>query len=321
MNDLLSLEQKYINNNDRRQEVSKIISLKSLSENSTKNSGVFDELLTNGSCYIELTEDLFDLDFPGQYLRQIKTISISLPALLGPYQNIHATLTQNYNRVVLKADSDAVEALLYPDEYNLNTVENIRSNYASNQQISITQGINDHGLFQLSFDDPRYLPFEGTGAVSGWTLSIPKEQNLTLLKLVDGVSKTEGESVNITSDTELNLSDVIIEVMYTSQDGGSTFKDNVWRMVKPDGYVWEDNQVEAEWDSSNPVPGTGNSSAAALTSSSAQSSAALPGSTARPIPILLGKKEKARQAARTARTKTKRGSKRKSLKRSNVKSR
>ena len=33
---------------------------------------------------------------------------------------------------------------------------------------------NDAGVFELSFRDERYMPFEGAGAISRWNLTLPK---------------------------------------------------------------------------------------------------------------------------------------------------
>src|SRR5262249_26361296 len=33
---------------------------------------------------------------------------------------------------------------------------------------------NDAGVFELSFRDERYMPFEGLGAISQWHLTLPK---------------------------------------------------------------------------------------------------------------------------------------------------
>jgi hypothetical protein len=51
----------------------------------------------------------------------------------------------------------------------------------------------------VALDDPLYLPFEGTGAVSSWTLSMPPESN----------------QVNFGS-----ISDVVIELRFAALDGG-----------------------------------------------------------------------------------------------------
>src|SRR5690606_23560705 len=89
------------------------------------------------------------------YLRRIKRISVSLPATVGPYQDIRATLTQSYSTVQMDAQPDGP----------------LKENLRASQQIALSTGVDDDGLFVFNFDDERYLPFEGTGAISRWTLS------------------------------------------------------------------------------------------------------------------------------------------------------
>jgi hypothetical protein len=38
-------------------------------------------------------EWLFDLDSPGQFMRRIKTVSLSIPCVVGPYTGIHCKLS------------------------------------------------------------------------------------------------------------------------------------------------------------------------------------------------------------------------------------
>ncbi|RML28071.1 putative Insecticidal toxin protein [Pseudomonas syringae pv. maculicola] len=47
----------------------------------------------------------------------------------------------------------------------------LKENMRASQQIALSTGVDDDGLFVFNFDDERYLPFEGTGAISRWTLS------------------------------------------------------------------------------------------------------------------------------------------------------
>jgi len=61
-------------------------------------------------------------------------------------------------------------------------------------------------MFVLNFDDEQYLPFEGTGAVSAWTFSMPPETN----------------AIDFNS-----ISDVIVKVRYTAKDGGDAFAQKV----------------------------------------------------------------------------------------------
>ncbi len=197
---LNQLEKAYIEGNVRRLEIEKTISLLQL------NPQAFQQLKETGKCEFELSEKLFDFDFPGHYARQIKTIAVSIPAVVGPYQNISATLTQTSNKTLLKPDVNAVEYLLAGGE-NPPDESILRSNWRRNQKIAISRGAMDNGLFELNFYwDTRYLPFEATGAVSTWELSLPKQTN------------------RINFET---ISDVIITLSYSALDGGDNFRRQV----------------------------------------------------------------------------------------------
>ena len=141
-------------------------------------------LLDKGSVAFELTQALFDDDYPGHYLRRIKNISVSLPATLGPYEDIRATLTQTSSKIQLSATSS-----------------DTRDDLRVREQVVLSTGLNDSGLFTLNFDsDERYLPFEYTGAVSAWQLAFPKHTaQLPMLN---------------------SLSDIIVHIRYTAQSTG-----------------------------------------------------------------------------------------------------
>ncbi len=183
---LTQMESAYMQRNKRRFEIEKTISLGQVQPEALLR------LREKGECLFELSEDLFDRDYPGHYCRQIASLSVSLPTLIGPYQNIHATLTQLRNSTRLAPDLD-------------NMV--LRNDWQVNQQIALSQGVNDSGLFTLNFADERYLPFEGTGAVSVWKLAMPKENN-------------PGVDID-------NLTDVIVQLNYTALPGSSAFAKQV----------------------------------------------------------------------------------------------
>jgi hypothetical protein len=66
----------------------------------------------------------------------------------------------------------------------------------------------------LNFGDAQYLPFEGTGAVSSWTLTFPEH---------------DGEEQK---DVLSRLTDIIICVRYTARVAtDSTFIDKVKKLV------------------------------------------------------------------------------------------
>ena len=141
---------------------------------------------------------LYDLDFAGQYFRRVKSVSISLPCIAGPYTSVSANLslvTSKYRKITDTTNGYA-ENPGNDDRFNYN-VGAIQSIATSNAQ-------NDSGIFELNFRDERYLPFEGTGAISSWHLELP-----TAVAQFDYTT----------------ISDVIIHVKYTAREGGSTLKD------------------------------------------------------------------------------------------------
>jgi hypothetical protein len=143
MLDLMRMEKAYVDRDFRRLEIQKTISLKGLD-----NGKWLNELKKNGVCTFKMIdESILDVDFPGHVNRRIKSLSLSLPALIGPYQDIHATLTRT---------EDA---------------------YASTESIVLSRGLNDAGLFELRLDDPRYLPFEGRDFDCHWTLEMRPHSN------------------------------------------------------------------------------------------------------------------------------------------------
>ncbi|EFM12226.1 Insecticidal toxin complex/plasmid viulence protein [Paenibacillus curdlanolyticus YK9] len=211
---LNQMEKAYLFNNTRDLELEKTVSLLHLDPIKfiAFKGGMPGGTGTQGKLDFELSEKLFDFDFPGHYCRKIKSISISIPAVVGPYQNINATLVQNRNAVVVSAnDSSGVSYLLNPSDPAPGP-DVLRQNHVA-QQVAVTRGMNDAGLFVLDFKDERYLPFEGTGAVSSWTLNLPPETNRFDLG---------------------NISDVIVKIQYTAKDGGAPFASKVKQLLHAD---------------------------------------------------------------------------------------
>ncbi|WP_424101162.1 LamG-like jellyroll fold domain-containing protein [Moorena producens] len=205
MLELNQLEKAYLDENERRLEIEKIVSLRQF------DPQAFLDLKTTGECQFSFDEKLFALDFPSHYCRQIKTIELSIPAVVGPYQNINATLSQEGDKVLIKPDTNAVKWLLTL-EGNEPDTGTLRQDWRQNQQIAISKGVNDSGMFVLNFQDERYLPFEGTGAISDWILKMPKANN--------------------SFDFE-SITDVIITLRYTAMpEGGSTIFDTVAETLK-----------------------------------------------------------------------------------------
>ena len=198
---LQQMESAWLSRHQRRLELTRTVSLKQLLGDD------FADLINKGLVSFTLNESLFDNDYPGHYLRQIKYITLSLPTLVGPYQDIRATLTQTSSSTLLKADINGVKYL--NGDTSSGNATNIVTNLRASQQIAISSGMNDSGLFMLSFGDERYLPFEGTGAISSWQLAFPRYMS------------DEQQAILAA------LNDAIVQVHYTAIYGGSAFEQAV----------------------------------------------------------------------------------------------
>ncbi|MEM8545272.1 MAG: hypothetical protein AAGF66_14935, partial [Cyanobacteria bacterium P01_H01_bin.119] len=195
--DLNRLEKSALDQDSRYLEITKPISLLRL------DPLALIDLKTTGRCQFSLGELLFDRDFPGHYFRIIKAVSLSIPAVVGPYQTVKATLTQTGHKTLLAPDIEGVNYLLGESD----TIPgSIRADWRANQQIALSTGVDDSGVFELNFNDDRYLPFEGTGAVSNWLLEMPLSTNA------------------IDFDT---ISDVVINLRYMCKTDGGQFKQDV----------------------------------------------------------------------------------------------
>ncbi|MFQ5767932.1 MAG: hypothetical protein ACE5ID_08115, partial [Acidobacteriota bacterium] len=85
--DLKRLEISFLDNHRREYELTKHVSL------ALTNPEALLTLKQTGECFFPLPESLFDLDQPGHYMRRIKSVSMTIPAVAGPYNGVHATLT------------------------------------------------------------------------------------------------------------------------------------------------------------------------------------------------------------------------------------
>ena len=197
------MEKAYVERNARALQIEKTISLAVLDPLALR------DLIETGECVFSLSEKLFDDDYPGHYARKITTLSVSIPAITGPYQNLHATLTQLANQVVTAPDANAVNFLLGGENPGPFGSDVLRTDWWVNQQIALSNGLGDHGVFDTNPFDGRFLPFEGTGAVSTWRLSMPKQTNHFDFAAI---------------------SDVIIALRYQAFDGGARFRDQMVRL-------------------------------------------------------------------------------------------
>ena len=206
---LRQMEVAHIAANKRELEITKHVSLFQLDPTALLT------LRETGSCEIHIPEVLFDMDFAGHYFRRIKSARISIPCVVGPYTNVSATLTLTESWTRRSPDlADPVQ----PER---------DATVVPQAAIATSSANEDGGSFELSFSDPRYLPFEGAGAISTWELELPSA---------------------IRSFDYDTITDVIIHLSYSARDGGAELQaDGVtsFKQAVTDGLTFSLNDLKA----------------------------------------------------------------------------
>ncbi|WP_456303327.1 Tc toxin subunit A-related protein, partial [Xenorhabdus szentirmaii] len=186
MLNLAQMEKSYLEKDERALEVTRTVSLAEMYAGLTENSFILKnkviELVNAGKgsagtalnglniegAQLHASLKLSDLNIAADYpdglgnTRRIKQISVTLPALLGPYQDVRAILSYGGSTIMPRGC----------------------------KAIAISHGMNDSGQFQMDFNDARYLPFEGLPVTDTGTLTlsfpdISGKQKKLLLSLSD----------------------------------------------------------------------------------------------------------------------------------------
>lgn len=156
--DIKRLEMAYAEGNRREYELTKHISLRDWFPLKLI------ELRDSGKCEFELPEPLFDLDCPGHSFRRIKSVAVSIPCVTGPYASVNCSLTLSQSYVRRSTSGYGNKPL--------EDTTNFASFPAAVSSIVTSTGQGDSGMFEANLRDERYLPFEGAGAISSWSLEL-----------------------------------------------------------------------------------------------------------------------------------------------------
>jgi len=190
---LKQMDAAYTQNNTREFELTKHVSVLQL------NPLALIQLKESGSCNIDLPETLFDMDYPGHFFRRIKAVSITIPCVAGPYTTVNSTLRLTNNSIRTSTAT--------PATFATNNIPVIA--------IATSAGLNDSGMFELNFRDERYLPFEGAGVISSWTLEL------------NGKYSTPNGITDLSQFDYDTISDVLIHIKYTSREDTGQFRQTV----------------------------------------------------------------------------------------------
>ena len=151
---LMQMETTYLEKNTRKAEIRSHVSLAGL------NAKALLELKSTGNTSFTIPETWFDLQYPGQYKRRIKSVAVTIPCVVGPYVNVPCKLKLKSSRI--RINPNLSEALSPSPEIP-----------DGNDRIFTSNAQNDAGILEFSFRDERYLPFEGSGVDSEWELKLP----------------------------------------------------------------------------------------------------------------------------------------------------
>jgi hypothetical protein len=186
--DVKRMEMDYYDLNAREYEMTKHASLLQI------NPQALMQLRATGTCMVSLPEELFDLDGPGHYFRRIKSVALTIPCVTGPYTGVNCTLSLQNSAI---RTSPQVQGSGYSDSQNLSAY------YGTIQAVVTSSGQMDSGLFETNLNDERYLPFEYSGVISQWQLTLPSD-----------VPQFDFDTIT----------DVILHIRYTAREGGAVLK-------------------------------------------------------------------------------------------------
>lgn len=175
--DLQNMERRFIETNYRTLEIDQAFSLTQI------DPAALIDLRETGACQFSIPEVFFDLFYPGHYRRKIKSVRLTIPCVTGPYTNVSASLKLTASQIRREPQLGAASLVDVPLRRSIS--------------VATSTAQNDSGVFEFSFRDERYMPFEGSGAVSSWNLSLPK---------------------NFRQFDYQTINDVIIHISYTAEE-------------------------------------------------------------------------------------------------------
>ena len=211
---LYRMEKAYLDENIREYELTKEFSLR------LHFPAEFLRLRTTGFCEIDIPEWMYDLDNPGFYMRRIKNVTVTIPCVTGPYTGVNCRLTllSSMTRIDPRLKAPTHECCCAPEPCCPECGEEQRlareylpcpddprivREYGACEAIATSTGQNDSGLFVLDFNDPRYVPFEYSGAVCRMRIELPRENNYWRPE---------------------SLTDLMIRVAHTAREGGEPLR-------------------------------------------------------------------------------------------------
>ncbi|PWK86838.1 Tc toxin subunit A-related protein [Hallerella porci] len=193
--DLHAMEVAFLENDRNELEITRPVSLWELENRHGNNDLNFPQepltdLKDGKDCSFTIPESLFSNDFPDQYFRRIRDVRVEIiaPDYRGHYLNAQLSLTENF--LDLKGIGQKI------------------GNRIGTQTMATSTAHQESGKFDFRFSSDKFLPFEGAGAISTWTLKITGFDN----------TRDDSEETNHALDLS-KIEDVIIHLSYTARMG------------------------------------------------------------------------------------------------------
>jgi hypothetical protein len=201
---LRHMEKAYLDENVREYELTKHFSLR------LHFPKEFLQLKVTGKCEIEIPEWMYDMDYPGHYMRRLKSMSLTIPCVTSAFTGVHCrvTLLSSKTRIDPRLEAPSTGCCCECDsddgyEACAHDPRVVRM-YGAKEAIATSSGQYDSGLFELNLHDERYLPFEFHGAACRLRIEMPPENNF--FPILE------------------TMTDTLIAVNYTTREGGEMLR-------------------------------------------------------------------------------------------------
>jgi Tc toxin complex TcA C-terminal TcB-binding domain/Salmonella virulence plasmid 65kDa B protein len=198
LQDLYRLDQYSFDTNKRKLQLSKTISLALTAPTE------FQRFREAGVMTFATPIGTFDRDFPRHYLRLIRSVRMSVVALIPPTQGIHATLST----------AGVSRAVIGPDIFQTVPIRR------DPELVALTSAMNASGVFELEAQaSGMLLPFEGSGVDTTWELRMPKAGNYFDYRTIGDVLIT----IDYTALHSWDYSQQVIQSLRQSMSGDRPF--------------------------------------------------------------------------------------------------
>jgi hypothetical protein len=137
---------------------------------------------------------------------------LTLPCVVGPYTTLSCTLRLLKNSIRINTTNGDNG---YPHNVDDNGLPADDTRFVENnvpvKSIAASTAQNDSGMFEVAFQDSRYLPFEGAGVISTWSLELFNDN-------------TDDFGISLRQFDYSTITDAILHVKYTAREDAGPFK-------------------------------------------------------------------------------------------------